>query len=804
MATLVRCGLAVEFSGRALHVEKGAKVIGVEVADPASPTGLLPVRVLGYRREIRFGAREVRQVADSRLGEGRLGIVLRDGLKVVMTKAQPAQLELLLRALKPGAAPPPQPLSRGGSAKSFPAASVKPGESGQSFPAASGQPGDSAKSRPTAGGHPGDSGKSFSAAGSQPGMAAACAGGPQKSVLRRGLRGLLGPRPAEASHACDGGAPTAGAAAAAGPTGCAEAASAVAVASPQKRHCPGIHETSDSGSGQGEQREQQCGLLAVYAGGGQIFEDIMRLVAGDRAADLNKLRESCRQLNTFFEQRPKVFRLGSAACVPGRVSVSMLLEGIAKHALTGLDLSGYVELTASAAGLLEKSLLGEGGASIRVLGLRGCKALSDVAVRKLIGCCPALEVLDLLEIPRLSDRAFDAPLRSLRVVAAGSLGRKTALDGYNMSQVTRGLQTDSMPVAAPRDKRITSSVQITSSLVARMSSAVLEAPAAEPSSKPQGRSNARQQPTSKELGGSPLTHLVLPHCAELRIVPRLPATLLHLDLRGADLQVPEAAVPTWKPLAACGRLECLVVAGNDLLSVDALRAMLGSLPASARLRTLDLSSTNADDGLAALIVSAQPALTHLRFAGCGGLHNQGLSALLTGLRELEALDVAGCHSLEHPLADIEPFAQAVALAQDLAESRARARRCAREAAEEASKRKVMTPLRIGMAPRASQDEVAESEAAKFRAQSPGAPPRQQQPTASDMAESAARCEARAADAAAQNALRLRFLGVGFMDFAAVHLEATRHTVLAAAPAARVVNASLDIFGSYGRLPPTLL
>jgi len=95
MATLIRCTLGVECNGKALHAEKKAKILGVEVAEIGSSAPL--IRVLGMKREIILAAQDVLQIADSKVGDGRLAFVAKNNLRIVMTKAQPPQLQYLLQ-----------------------------------------------------------------------------------------------------------------------------------------------------------------------------------------------------------------------------------------------------------------------------------------------------------------------------------------------------------------------------------------------------------------------------------------------------------------------------------------------------------------------------------------------------------------------------------------------------------------------------------------------------------------------------------------------------------------------------------
>jgi len=323
-------------------------------------------------------------------------------------------------------------------------------------------------------------------------------------------------------------------------------------------------------------------------------------------------------------------------------------------------------------------------------------------VRRLLLSCPLLEVLDLLEIPRLGNRALEAPLPWLRVLAAGSLGRPAVAESSRPRGDTN-LASLGGP-AAPLKQRQQGSAQFTSALISRLA---------------QRPPPPAVVPGRPELRSSALTHAILPHCAEIEVLPKLPQLLQHLDLRGANLQVPEAAVAKWRPLAGCTHLTTLCLAGNALLSAAALLACVGSLPEIARLQVLDLSGTRADAQAWAALPKIQPALTHLRVAGCVGLQNSGLALLLAGLLKLQALDVASCGMLEQPFADVL-----------------------------------------------------------------------------DGAAAAARGAAVAAE--------LRLLGVGQTDFAASHLEATRRSLAAFAPAARVLQGSLDLLAGYAALPPALL
>merc|ERR1719321_1035408 len=79
--------------------------MGVEVAPAGTPGPL--VRVLGMKRDISLASQDVTQIADSKVGEGRLAFATKNGVRVILTKAQPSQLHFLLARLrgKPGSAP---------------------------------------------------------------------------------------------------------------------------------------------------------------------------------------------------------------------------------------------------------------------------------------------------------------------------------------------------------------------------------------------------------------------------------------------------------------------------------------------------------------------------------------------------------------------------------------------------------------------------------------------------------------------------------------------------------------------------
>lgn len=156
----------------------------------------------------------------------------------------------------------------------------------------------------------------------------------------------------------------------------------------------------------------------------------------------------------------------------------------------------------------------------------------------------------------------------------------------------------------------------------------------------------------------PLTTMVLAHCADIQVLPKLPAELIHLDLRGASLQVPEAALATWKPLSRCIQLKVLNLAGNVLLTSRGISACLASLPSQTQLKVLDISDTRPEAATLAALPAQVPALTHLRLCNCMAVNKAGLGELLRGLSKMEVLDIAGT-CVDYPLADLVPSPSAL-------------------------------------------------------------------------------------------------------------------------------------------------
>jgi len=642
MGTHVRCSVSVEVKGRMLHTDKSAKLFGLEVGEPNGRSP--PLRVLGFKREIRLAPRDIRQIHDSHVAAGRLALVAQDGMKVMLSKAQPTQLQLVLRSLR---------------------------------------------GRPQEG-------------------TTMCSGGlgaPHGLGLTRSQTGTV-TEDARRHSRCQKPQSVAG------DWESADTLAPRMVATPSKvprtvAQDVGSCATADTLSAC-EDRMRPVTLADFPT---NVLDEIISY--DPSAAAWARLAESCKRLEAFADEGKTAFHIGRTR--RAYVCPSMVVDRIARRSnLSALNLSGYAELTAGETARLAMALK-RPGAGLRTLVLRGCKGLGDVSVQRLVASCPMLEVLDILEIPALGNRALEAPMRALRILAAGSLGRLCVSEGLSRrpsSAVRTSTVTSSLP-AAPVGQlaQVNSkgSAQFTTTLLTRLGRPPPE---------------VGPLPLRGELGGAPLTHLVLAHCCDIEVLPRLPATLCHLDLRGANLQGPhhlQSNGQTWRPLANCSQLNTLCLAGNGLLSSPVLSAILSSLPMKGQLRTLDISSTQADANLFAALPSLQEALTRLRAASCMRLTDHCFTAVLLGLRELEVLDVTGCRGLLGFPTDLALPAPAAAVGPE-----------------------------------------------------PG-------PMAS-----------------------LRLLGVGQTELAGMHLESTRRALAAVAPTAHAVPGNLDVFNSYGALPPVLL
>lgn len=408
------------------------------------------------------------------------------------------------------------------------------------------------------------------------------------------------------------------------------------VSTPQKKMARLSSEVTAAPSDDGKVSTARLPAISLCEFPTQVLEEMISFAPF--SAGLARLAESCKQLDQFTIERRPTFRLGDSR--GKRILPELVVRRVERHrALSVLDLSGYVELSSMAATALANALaemaLSSGG--IRTLGLRGCKSLTDAPIRRLLTSSRNLEHLDLLQVPRLSDKALAAPLDSLRILAAGPLSRPLARPAtVSASAAARKGHIvfieggNVAPAPPPMAPAAAGALKFSTALLARL-----------------GR------PAGGESGGTPnLTHAILAQCDDIAALPRLPSTLRHLDLRGAGLVLPEAAAKGWCPLAGCRSLVVLCLSHVQQLGPAALLACVSSVPASARLAVLDLSYTQVDARLLEGLPQAQPRLTHLRLAGCRALGNAALTSLWARLSDLEVMDVAACLSLEGRVGDL--------------------------------------------------------------------------------------------------------------------------------------------------------
>jgi len=455
------------------------------------------------------------------------------------------------------------------------------------------------------------------------------------------------------------------------------------------------------------------------------------------------LGETCKTLEEMTVAGGSTFRLSLSHS--GSVPLPFVVRRVQRQAqLRVLDLSGFEALTAGSSKELAESL--EKINTLNCLRLRGCKGLSDASVRRLLSSCTGLEVLDLLEIPRLSNKAVQIALPCLRFFAAGSLGRHAVNTKGTKHSENVGLMSSRLDVlggkALPQNEAAEKPAHaslFTSYVFSQLMTTELGSGASPTQDKvsslrakqqkgktsSRGGSNAapptRQENTSSAAAPAPppLTHIVLAHCADIEVLPKLPPAIEHLDLRGARLQLPEAAVAGWRPLASCTHLQVLNLAGITTLSSRALLACIASLPCRTGLKVLDFTDTRLEAHVCSALPTQAPALTHLRLSNCLSVNNPILAELLRGLNDLEVLDIAGC-AVEFPLSDLVPAAPVAGAAR------------------------------------------------------------------------------------ASLAAKLRLLGIGRTALIGPHLEFTRRALAIIAPQAEAVPGSLDIFRSYKALPPVLL
>eukprot|EP00428_Durinskia_dybowskii_P026339 CAMPEP_0170253308 /NCGR_PEP_ID=MMETSP0116_2-20130129/26493_1 /TAXON_ID=400756 /ORGANISM="Durinskia baltica, Strain CSIRO CS-38" /LENGTH=754 /DNA_ID=CAMNT_0010504289 /DNA_START=1 /DNA_END=2265 /DNA_ORIENTATION=+ len=632
-AAVLRCGVAVEVNGRPIHRAKGAKDVGLQVLPTAR--GLGQLRVVGFRRELAFCASSLRYLAigramlqtldaetqrkfqggqvsialtgfgghkletastaslsprreanfrlalSDRLAEGALSFVGSDGTQIAVTNAQPAHLTLVLQCFGLG--------SRGNC-----------GGSGMDV-------------------------------GAPPAKR-------QRVGERNGVDAAVSHNRRTPLKAAGGAATPAAHASANTP------AQVVAVESVVSSPPAGAMADAETPPTNAETSAREaCSLTDLPP---NLLTDVLETARPDDAC-IRLLAQACRDLRDFvLSRRQRSLSLSTKHSVP----VDRVIEAVARrNALRVLNLSGYAALTCNAAAKLSKVIAGESapgsgagvGVRLQALLLRGCKALSDVAVRKLLVACPELEFLDILEIPRLTNQASMAqaaqgvaclpafaawPLARLGAAAAlaAQLPRRRAAARGRLAMCGPRLTAPSHGDAAFATIPRLCEIHRACGLLPAAGAGVAAAPPA-------------------------LTHLVLSNCAELRNFPRFTESLVHLDLQGSALRfdASAAAGQAWRPLSGCPRLQSLSLAGCSMLTAQGLLACLMSIPAAARLSALDLSDTRADAEVFAALVRLEclGKLTHLRLAGCP-LRDGALLAIFRARTSLEVLDVSSCTYLE--------------------------------------------------------------------------------------------------------------------------------------------------------------
>lgn len=579
------------------------------------------LRVLAMKRDIRLAVHDVRELAVRSIAQGRMGIVLKDGMKIFLSNAQPAQLEFILQRHKAPADRCVVGLGLG--------------------VALGGTSGDNDASRPVA-------------------TPAKC----RRTALREEQPQIL-----------------------------------------RSEDAPAVAEVAELAS--------SINSLPEF-----LLDHVMSFQASARAA-LVQLSETCTFLESFAARRQSILRLGHSR---GFLEVEAVATKIVRRScLSTLDLSGLVNLNAAGVNTIA-SALAQTEAVLRSLSLRGCKAVTDVALQNLLKAVPRLESLDLLDVPRISNRSLQVPLASLHVLAVGSLARPgqgsgaSATGMYRSDSTLSGFGVSGGTISGRPGAP--AKVKVSPALFTAQVLMNLGHPP--PSTTPRGR--APEPASTEPTSAPPLTHAVILHCAGVEVFPYVAPTLQHLDLRRASIQMADEALSCWRPLASCPRLHTLCIAGNSLLSAGSINVLIASLPAP-QLQVLDVSETLVGKGLLRTLAEKQGTLTHLRVAGCPSMTDETFTALFFGLPVLEVFDVAMCRALES-------FPEALA-----------------------------QPLGAAPAP-----QHGSSVSKKFR-----------------------------------------LLGVGQTAYGeGSRLMLTRAKLDKLAPGAHAVPGSLDIFGSYATLPPTMM
>lgn len=359
---------------------------------------------------------------------------------------------------------------------------------------------------------------------------------------------------------------------------------------------------------------------------GRLADETMRLILlfGGRCEDPENwldraLGSTCKLLNEKHISRSRSVSIQSKG---NSAQPELVVNCVARRTnLQHLSLSGFQFFDIATFKKLSQTLSGLGG-GLSVLRLSNCKFLvaKDAAVRQLLLSCPALQTLDLLQVPRLSNKCLEAPLRNLRHLALGCHG------------VTQRPETERSQSA-----RIVIDTGATASKLKDMKGKAIASSLFTQELFTEGRSGLSQ---------AGLETLILANCQDFTVIPQLRGfgrTLRHLDFQGCDLQAPEDA--NWRPFASLVNLSVLVLARCPL-SALALRSCVASLPTPGQqldgpmvpgLKVLDVADTLADMAFVEALLGLQRGLTHLGLSGCR-LRSAALSAVLCGLHVLEFLN----------------------------------------------------------------------------------------------------------------------------------------------------------------------
>ncbi|CEM04851.1 unnamed protein product [Vitrella brassicaformis CCMP3155] len=263
-----------------------------------------------------------------------------------------------------------------------------------------------------------------------------------------------------------------------------------------------------------------------------------------------------------------------------------------------LDLTDYKELTATGLKTHAPELR-----KLHVLVLRGCSSITDKAVEEVLSHMPVgsnsvLRGLDLMDCPRVTPGGLRRLrlLPSLRNVALGST--RQAVDGKMTDAVLNHLARAQQPL-----QRGTGS-----------------------------------QTQMGEGGGSGLRRLSLQRCGgltNLSALEHMSSSLIELDLRGAGVSSGGA-----KALAACTNLQSLCLADCSQLDGAILEAIVQHMD---QLRTLDLSRIKGvTNQLVARLPTRCPDLQRLKLSQCTQVENSGVRALVSHLLSLVQLDITDC------------------------------------------------------------------------------------------------------------------------------------------------------------------